>query len=85
MARREMVTCYLDHVRRLPPAYREVYALSELEGLPNEDIARRLSLSLATVKIRLHRARAQLYADLRRHCRCYPNNRGELMGERNPL
>jgi hypothetical protein len=33
------------------------------------------------VKIRLHRARALLYAELRRNCRCYRNERGELMGE----
>ena len=46
-----------------------------------QEIARRLGLSLATVKIRLHRARARLYDELRRNCRCYVNERGELMGE----
>jgi RNA polymerase sigma-70 factor (ECF subfamily) len=79
--RNEMVACYLDYVRRLPRRYYVVYALSELEDLTNQEIADRLSLSLATVKIRLHRARALLYGELRRHCRCYRNARGELMGE----
>jgi RNA polymerase sigma-70 factor (ECF subfamily) len=79
--RNEMVACYLDYVRRLPHRYYVVYALSELEDLTNQEIADRLSLSLATVKIRLHRARALLYGELRRHCRCYRNARGELMGE----
>lgn len=79
--RNEMVACYLDYVRQLPANYYEVYVLSEFEHLSNEDIARRLSLSLGAVKIRLHRARTQLNEELRRNCRCYHNERGELMGE----
>ncbi len=79
--RHEMVSCYLDYVRQLPASYYEVYVLSEFEHLSNEDIARRLSVSLGAVKIRLHRARAQLNEELRRKCRCYTNERGELMGE----
>jgi RNA polymerase sigma-70 factor (ECF subfamily) len=82
--RREMIACYLEFVGRLPPRYHQVYALSEFEGLPNEEIARRLSLTLGTVKIRLHRARATLNDELRRHCRCWQNERGELMGDRKP-
>lgn len=78
--RAEMVACYLDYVRQLPPSYYEVYVLAELEQLANEEIARRLSLSLGTVKIRLHRARTQLYEELRRNCRCYHDERGDLMG-----
>lgn len=77
----EMVACYLDYVRQLPPSYYEVYALSEFEHLSNDQIAQRLGRSLATVKIRLHRARTRLYDELRRNCRCYFNERGELMGE----
>lgn len=79
--RNEMVACYLDYVNQLPPRYLEVYALSELEGLSNEEIAGRLSLSVGTVKIRLHRARAQLGNKLRCECQPYRNERGELMGE----
>jgi len=81
VVRSEMLACYLDYVRELPRDYFEVYVLSELEDLPNDAIARRLGVSLATVKIRLHRARAKLYEQLRRNCRCYVNPRGELMGE----
>jgi RNA polymerase sigma-70 factor (ECF subfamily) len=80
--RSEMVACFLDYVRRLPRHYLLVYALSEFEDLSNQEIADRLRLSLGTVKIRLHRARAVLYGELRRNCRCYRNERGELMGER---
>ena len=67
-------------VRSRPRRYYLVYALREFEDLSNEEIADRLSLSLATVKIRLHRARALVHGELRRNCRCYLNERGELMG-----
>jgi RNA polymerase sigma-70 factor (ECF subfamily) len=80
-ARGEMIACYLDYVRRLPRQYYLVYALSELEDISNQEIADRLSLSLGTVKIRLHRARTLLHGELRRNCRCYQNERGDLMGE----
>jgi RNA polymerase sigma-70 factor (ECF subfamily) len=79
--RSEMVACFLDYVRRLPRHYLLVYALSEFEDLSNQEIADRLRLSLGTVKIRLHRARAVLYGELRRNCRCYRDAHGELMGE----
>ena len=80
-SRNEMIACYLDYVKQLPRDYYVVYALSEFEDLTNDEIARRLSLSLGTVKIRLHRARAKLFEQLRSNCRCYHNARGELMGE----
>ena len=75
-----MVACYVDYVNRLPPEYHEVYVLAEFDHLSNAEIARRLDVSLATVKIRLHRARARLHEELRLNCRCYYNERGELMG-----
>jgi len=79
--RNEMIACYLDYVKQLPRSYYAVYVLSEFEDLSDDDIARRLSLSLGTVKIRLHRARTRLNEALRRNCQCYHNERGELMGE----
>jgi RNA polymerase sigma-70 factor (ECF subfamily) len=83
--RAQMVACYLGYLEKLPPSYYRVYVLSEFEDLSNDQIAQQLGLSQATVKIRLHRARTQLNSELRRNCRCYYNERGELMGEpKNP-
>jgi RNA polymerase sigma-70 factor (ECF subfamily) len=79
--RDEMVACYLGYVEQLPRHYRDVYVLSEFENLSSEEIARQLSVSPGTVKIRLHRARTRLNEELRRNCRCYQNERGELMAE----
>jgi RNA polymerase sigma-70 factor (ECF subfamily) len=42
---------------RLPEIYRDVYVLADVEGLPNQEIADLLGLSVPAVKSRLHRAR----------------------------
>ena len=42
---------------RLPERYRAVYVLAEVEGLPHQETAAVLELTVATVKTRLHRAR----------------------------
>jgi RNA polymerase sigma-70 factor (ECF subfamily) len=41
----------------LPEIYRDVYVLSDIEGLANSEIADMLGLSVPAVKSRLHRAR----------------------------
>src|SRR5262249_31774141 len=51
----------------LPEMYRGVYVLADVEGLPNAEIASLLSLSLAAVKSRLHRARLMLRDSLAPH------------------
>ena len=45
---------------RLPAIYREVIILSELEGVPHAEIARRLAISVSGVKSRVQRGREQL-------------------------
>ncbi len=54
-------------IESLPAAYREVFVLADVEGLPNAEIAERLDLSLPAVKSRLHRARAMLRDALTPH------------------
>ena len=51
----------------LPEAYRVVFLLADVEGLPNAVIADRLGMSLPAVKSRLHRARALLRDALSPH------------------
>jgi RNA polymerase sigma-70 factor (ECF subfamily) len=46
----------------LPEKYRDIYVLADVEGLANAEIGGLLSLSLAAVKSRLHRARLMLRA-----------------------
>jgi RNA polymerase sigma-70 factor (ECF subfamily) len=51
----------------LPPVYRDVYVLADVEGLPNAEVAALLGLRLPATKSRLHRARLLMRAALAPH------------------
>jgi RNA polymerase sigma-70 factor (ECF subfamily) len=54
----------------LPPNYREVVALCDMEGMDYAQAARHLDCPLGTVRSRLHRARAILAAKMRKRVGC---------------
>jgi RNA polymerase sigma-70 factor, ECF subfamily len=56
----EMRQFLMNAVAQLPPEFREVYELRDLEELPGEEVAARLGISLTAMKSRLHRARGML-------------------------
>jgi RNA polymerase sigma-70 factor (ECF subfamily) len=56
-----------EAIRQLPEIYRDVFVLSDVEGLPNAEIGSLLGLSLAAVKSRLHRARLLMRKALAAH------------------
>jgi RNA polymerase sigma-70 factor (ECF subfamily) len=66
--RKEMNDCIRGFVARLPENYRMVLVLGEFEGLKNEQVAEILGLTIDTVKIRLHRGRERLKAELAANC-----------------
>lgn len=76
--RKEMNSCIRNYIENLPENYKTVVLLSELEELKNNEVAEILNLSLDTVKIRLHRARAQLRKKLESNCSFYRNEQNEL-------
>ncbi len=76
--RKEMNSCIRNFIENLPENYKAVVILSELEELKNKEIAEILHLTLDTVKIRLHRARAQLRKKLESNCSFYQNEQNEL-------
>jgi len=59
-ARQEMKQMIQRAIESLPLRERKVYQLREVEELPGEQVARRLGISVAAMKSRLHRARANL-------------------------
>jgi RNA polymerase sigma-70 factor, ECF subfamily len=69
--KRYLSECLGGFIQKLPQDYRTVMVLSELERLSNKEIAGILGISLPTVKIRLHRARARLKDDLLNNCEYY--------------
>ena len=80
--RSEMNECIGTFVDALPERYRLVVALSELEGLKNREIAEILSVSVDTVKIRLHRARRELRKRFEAGCDFYRTEANELACDR---
>jgi RNA polymerase sigma factor (sigma-70 family) len=52
-------------ISSLPPAYREVLLLKDVQGLSAEEIAELLEVSIEAAKSRLHRGRAIVRAGLR--------------------
>ena len=61
---RQTLTATLKAIQRLPEQQRETLALSMDEDLSYEQIGAILGCSVAAVKVRIHRARLQLKADL---------------------
>jgi RNA polymerase sigma-70 factor (ECF subfamily) len=82
--RKEMRECLDQFIDKLPPTYRSAFVLSEYEELSNPQIAAALGISLDAVKIRLHRARRLLQADLHRRCTFSRDARNGLVCEPKP-
>ena len=85
LIRKEMSECVREYIDRLPPDYRTVLILSELEGFKNKEIAEILQISLDNVKVRLHRARTSLKQELDNGCTFYHNEEGTLACDRKPI
>jgi RNA polymerase sigma-70 factor (ECF subfamily) len=47
-------------IERLPDTYRDAVRLSEIEGVPQRDVAQRLGVSLSGAKSRVQRGRERL-------------------------
>jgi len=68
LERDEMSECVQSYLNRLSDSYRAVILLHDMHDLTAAEIAKLLSESLATVKIRLHRARRKLSVALAAGC-----------------
>jgi len=84
MEQREMSSCVRDYIEDLSDSYRAVMLLHDVQGLTNPEIAEMLGVSLATVKIRLHRARGRLRVALDEGCSFSHDERGVQVCEPKP-
>jgi RNA polymerase sigma-70 factor (ECF subfamily) len=64
LAQRQMKQLLSEAIAALPASYREVYQLRDIEDQPGGAVARKLGLSVAAMKSRLHRARELVRAHL---------------------
>lgn len=78
----EMNACIRQVIDSLPEDYRAALVLHELEGLTAAQIAEVSTCSLATAKIRIHRARLRLKEALERECEFYRDSENVLRCDR---
>jgi len=67
LGRREVARVLAGEIQRIPPLMRDVVLLRDVEGLPMEEVAARLGISVPAAKSRLLRARAELRERMGRH------------------
>ena len=84
LEQKEMSACVQSYLTDLPDTYRAAILLHDLQGLTNPEIAAMLGITLATVKIRLHRARDRLRGVLEKGCSFSRDERGVLLCEPKP-
>ena len=75
----QMSACVNRFLVGIPDTFRSVILLHDMHGLTGPEIASALGLPLATVKIRLHRARLRLKAALEAGCKFSRDERGVLV------
>jgi RNA polymerase sigma-70 factor (ECF subfamily) len=75
----DMSECVQGYLAALPDHYRIAILLHDAHGLGNPEIAELLGCSLATAKIRVHRARARLREALDAACSFEIDDRGVLV------
>lgn len=80
----EMNACVRQVIDSLPDDYRAALILHELEGLTAEQTAEVCHCSLATAKIRIHRARDRLRKALQQQCEFYRDPEAVLRCDRKP-
>lgn len=80
VVRAEVASWLAPFVAALPETYREAVRLSELEGLPQREVAARLGLSLSGAKSRVQRGRALLRGLLEACCAMERDALGRVVG-----
>jgi RNA polymerase sigma-70 factor (ECF subfamily) len=84
LERSEMSACVEGYLAALPDDYRIAILLHDAHGLSNPEIAELVGCSLATAKIRVHRARARLRETLNAACSFEIDERGVLVCDPQP-
>jgi RNA polymerase sigma-70 factor, ECF subfamily len=60
--------CIEPGIDMLPDKYKEAFVLSELQGIPQKEVAEKLGISLSGTKSRVQRAREKLREEVMRCC-----------------
>jgi len=80
----EMSSCVREVIDSLPEDYRAALVLHDLEGQTAAQVAEIVGCSIATAKIRIHRARRRLKQALDQECRFYRDRDNVFRCDRKP-
>jgi RNA polymerase sigma-70 factor (ECF subfamily) len=80
----EMNACVRQVIDSLPQDYRAALVLHDLEGLSAQQVGEVCGCSLATAKIRIHRARRRLRDALQQECSFYRDDQNVFRCEPKP-
>jgi len=80
----EMSDCVRGVIDSLPADYKTALVLHDLQGLTAAEVADIADCSLATAKIRIHRARRRLREALEHECTFYRDNENVFRCDRKP-
>jgi RNA polymerase sigma-70 factor, ECF subfamily len=62
------IHCIEPGIEALPPKYKDAFVMSELQGIPQKEVAEKLGISLSGAKSRVQRAREKLREEVMRCC-----------------
>lgn len=68
LGREQLKAVLAKEITRIPPLFRSVLLLRDVQGMPIPEVASSLGISVPAVKSRLLRARAELRERLQKHC-----------------
>jgi RNA polymerase sigma-70 factor (ECF subfamily) len=80
----EMSSCVREVIDSLPEDYRTALVLHDLEGQTSAQVAEIAGCSIATAKIRIHRARRRLKQALNEECTFYRDEENVFRCDRKP-
>lgn len=79
-ARREITACVMPFIKALDEPYRRALEMTALEGLTQEEAARREGISLSGMKSRVQRARERVLHEVQHCCGLHRDARGIVRG-----
>ncbi|BDD05605.1 RNA polymerase sigma factor SigZ [Aureibacter tunicatorum] len=75
----ELGGCIAAYLDKLPDDYRELMKLSEIEGVPQKEIAKQLGLNYVTVRSKIQRGRKKLKNIFSDCCTVSQGGKGSIM------
>lgn len=75
----ELSNCIVDFIFQLPEDYRSIMVLSELEQVPQKEIAEQLNMNYVTVRSKVQRGRRKVKSLLSECCSVKQGGKGSIL------